>query len=348
MQDYQRLLALSILAYAVQKNLSAERLCHLAGVDFDGLRDGTQPVTAKQAADLWLNATHLSRDAQFGLHFGESLQLTALGVVGGLIQNSRTIGEALTQAAAFTHLITDIIAVKVERTDLTFTIQFMPNRSRQRESPLVFRQVMDFFMAFMIHEVDGLVLAKIQPSAVKMPHLDSERPEYERVLRCRSIQQSDNYALTFDGRYWNEPILTANYELQSLLLQKVTAMDRAFGTTRKVSDRIGSYLLANANLGIPSLETIAANFNTSPRSLQRKLQEEGLTYQQVADSIRKSLAIHFLESGQHPLKEVSYILGYNELSAFSRAFKRWTGTTPGSYQINKQVVYPKKPDGTSR
>lgn len=336
MQDYQRLLALSLLAYAVQKNLSAERLCHLAGVDFDGLRDGTQPISAKQAADLWLNATHLSRDAQFGLHFGESLQLTALGVVGGLIQSSQTIGEAVTQAAAFTHLITDVIAVNVAQTDLTFTIQFIPNRSRQRETPLVFRQMMDFFMAFMIHEVDGLVLAKIQPSAVKLPHVDSERAEYERVLRCRLTQQFNDYALTFDGRYWYEPILTANYELQGLLLQKVNALNQAFGTTRKVSDRIGSYLLANANLGIPSLEAIAANFNTSPRSLQRKLQEEGLTYQQMADSIRKSLAIHFLDSGQHPLKEVSYMLGYNELSAFSRAFKRWTGTTPGSYQTNNR------------
>lgn len=277
-----------------------------------------------------------------GFTLASRFQLTALGIVGGLIQNSRTIGEALTQAAAFTHLITDVIDVNVNRTDLTFTIQFMPNLSRQQESPLVFRQVMDFFMAFMIHEVDGLVLAKIQPSAVKLPYIDFDRAEYERVLRCRSIHQSDDYALTFDGRYWNEPILTANYELQGLLLQKVSALDRAFGATRKVSDRIGSYLLANANLGIPSLETIAANFNTSPRSLQRKLQEEGLTYQQVADSTRKLLAIHFLESGQHPLKEVSYILGYNELSAFSRAFKRWTGTTPGTYQTNKQNYLAEK------
>ena len=339
MQDYQRLLAISLLAYAIQKNISIERLCHLAGIDFSALKDGTQPnLTAKQAVDTWLNATHLSRDSLFGLHFGESLQLTALGVVGELIRNSRTVGEALTQAAAFTRLITDVIDIDVDRTGQTFTIQFVPNQSRKRESPLVFRQMMDFFMAFMIHEVDGLVLAKIEPGMAKLPYIDSDRPEYERVLRCRSIHQSDEYALIFDSRYWDEPILMANYELQGILLQKVIAMDRVFGTSQKASDRIGSYLLANANLGIPSLDAIAANFNTSPRSLQRKLREEGLTYQQMADSIRKSLAIHFLESGQHPIKEVSYILGYNELSAFSRAFKRWTGTTPGSYQINKQAT----------
>ena len=342
MQDYQRLLALSLLAYAVQKNISVERLCQLSDVDFRRLKDGEPGLTAKQAADLWLNATQLSGDALFGLHFGESMQLTALGVVGELVRNSRTIGEALTQAAAFAHLITDVIDINIDRTDPIFTVEFIPNQSRQQEAPLVFRQMMDFFMAFMIHEVDGLVLTKIQPDVVKLPRIDADRSEYERVLRCRSIHRSDEYALVFNGRYWDEPILMANYELQGVLLQKVSAMDRVFGTSQKASDRISSYLLANANLGIPSLEAIAANFNTSPRSLQRKLQEEGLTYQQVADSTRKSLAIHFLESGQHPLKEVSYILGYNELSAFSRAFKRWTGTTPGSYQINKQSYVSEK------
>ena len=343
MQNYQRLLALSLLGYAVQKNLSAERLCQLASVDFEGLKSGTQPtLTAKQAADLWLNATRVSGDAHFGLHFGESLQLTALGVVGGVIQSSQTIGEALTQAAAFTHLITDVIDVEVKRTGQTFTIQLIPNQSRQQESPLVFRQMVDFFMAFIIHEVDGLVLAKIQPNGVRLPYVNADWSEYERVLRCRSIQQSDYYLLTFDGRYWNEPVLTANYELQGVLRQKVSVQKQEFEAAHNEGDRIGSYLLANANLGIPSLEAIAANFNTSPRSLQRKLQEEGLTYQQVADSIRKSLAIDFLESGRHPIKEVSYILGYNELSAFSRAFKRWTGTTPGSYQTSKQVQLTRK------
>ena len=109
-------------------------------------------------------------------------------------------------------------------------------------------------------------------------------------------------------------------------------MDTALGNRKKMSERIGSLLLVNSYLGIPTLEAIAANLNTSSRSLQRKLQEEGVTYQQLSDSTRKSLALHYLGSGQYPVKEVSYILGYNELSAFNRAFRRWTGTTPVSYQ----------------
>ena len=128
MQDYQKRLALNLLAYAVQRNLSAERLCALSGIEQGTLVKATGPaLTARQATDLWLNAVHLSHDPLFGLHFGESVQVAALGVVGELIRSSRTIGEALTHAAGFAHLITDLFAMQVTRSDQTFAIRYIAN-----------------------------------------------------------------------------------------------------------------------------------------------------------------------------------------------------------------------------
>ncbi|AUD05128.1 AraC family transcriptional regulator [Spirosoma pollinicola] len=333
MQDYQKGLALNLLAYAVQKNTNIDRLCALSGVALSELRDeASASPSLKQINALWLNAAYLSQDPLFGLHFGESMQVAALGVVGELIRHSRTIGEALTHAASFAHLITDVLTMVVTASDQLFTIEFVPNVKRSRESPIVFRQMMDFFLAFTLHEVDGLILEKIQPVTVRMPVCAVDQTEYKRVLRCSSIQDSDKYVLEFDARFWEEPILTADYELQAVLLRKVNVLTEASRQKGVVSERIHNFLLANAYLGVPTLEAIASNLNVSSRSLQRKLREEGVTYQQLADSMRKSLALHYLQAGQHPVKEVSYILGYNELSAFNRAFRRWTGTTPASYQ----------------
>ncbi|QIP17371.1 AraC family transcriptional regulator [Spirosoma aureum] len=340
MQDYQKLLALNLLAYAVQKNTSVDELCSQSGLEIDDLRSETKDqLTTEQVNKLWLNATDLSQDPLFGLHFGESLQATALGVVGELIRHSRTIGEALNHAVAFAHLITDAFVMELDQSNQAVAIRFIPNEERRRESPVAFRQKMDFFMAFTLHEVDGLILRKMQSIRVMLPVEGPDLPEYERVLRCRSIQNSSAYLIEFDHKYWDEPILTADYELQGLLLRKVSAMNDAFTNTKALSERINKFLLANAYLGVPTLDAIAANLNVSSRSLQRKLQEEGVTYQQLTDSIRKSLALHYLQSGHYPVKEVSYILGYNELSAFNRAFRRWTGTTPVSYQREiKQVL----------
>ena len=76
----------------------------------------------------------------------------------------------------------------------------------------------------------------------------------------------------------------------------------------------------------------AANLHISVRSLQRRLREEGVSFGEITESVRKNMATHYLQVGEYPLKEISYLLGYNELSAFSRAFKKWTGVSPVDYR----------------
>ena len=105
-----------------------------------------------------------------------------------------------------------------------------------------------------------------------------------------------------------------------------------FTRTPFLKERVRRHLLSNAYLRMPPLAAEAANFALSRRSMQRKLQEEGVSYAQLVDAVRKSLALHYLQAGHYPLKEISCLLGYNEISAFSRAFKRWTGASPVHYQ----------------
>jgi AraC-like DNA-binding protein len=333
MEEYKRQFILNVLAYAVQRDVSPVELCRLSGLDLAALKKGTVgPITSKQINDLWLNAIHVTNDQAFGLHFGESLQLSALGVVGQIIQSSKTVGEALTQAAQAIHLITDVFSMDISRQGKVISIRLYQTK-KSNVDPIVVQQLMEFFIVFTIHELDGLVLEKIVPLKGRFPlNKDVEMREYERVLRCRPQQKAGECVFDFDGRYWDEPILTANYELQRIMLEKIN-QPASFSTQEiSLSERILNHLNTNAYLGIASLEDIAANFNSSPRTLQRKLQEEGVSFQQLADSVRKSIAMHYLQTGNYPVKEVSHILGYNELSAFTRAFKRWTGKTPGDFQ----------------
>jgi AraC-like DNA-binding protein len=333
MEEYKRQFVLNLLAYAVQRDVSPAKLCRLASVDFAALKKGTiGPITSKQVNDLWLNAMHVTKDPAFGLHFGESLQLSALGVVGQLILSSKTVGEALTQAAQMIYLVTDVLSMRVTRKGKSISIRFFEAKGSGVDQNAV-QQLMEFFIVFTIHELDGLVLEKIVPLKGKFPlNKEVDIREYERVLRCKPQRKTDECVLEFDGRYWDEPILTANYELQCQLLEKVSRRTSFSAKEILLSERVLTYLTSNAYLGIASLEDMAANFNSSPRTLQRRLQEEGVSFQQLADSVRKSTALHFLQSGKYPVKEVSHILGYNELSAFTRAFKRWTGKTPGDFQ----------------
>jgi AraC-like DNA-binding protein len=337
MEEYKMQFVLNLLAYAVQRDIAPDHLCRLCGINFQSLKNGNDiAITSKQLHDLWTNAVQLTNDHAFGLHFGESLQLAALGVVGQIIQSSKTVGEGLTHATSMAHLITNAFSMEVTHTGKSITLTFVPDKRKKEEHPFELQQVLELFMVFSIHELDGLTFEKIKPVKIKFPYNElTDLREYERVLRCKPQRSKDEYSMEFDGKIWDEPIITANFELQRVLLEKVTTSLQHADKEVSLSEKIINYLTANAYLGIASLEDTAANLNTSPRTLQRRLQQEGISYQQLADSVRKSIALHYLQSGNYAVKEVSYILGYNELSAFIRAFKRWTGTTPLEYKKDK-------------
>lgn len=275
----------------------------------------------------------MAHDPAFGLHFGEAATPAALGVVGQLIQSSRTVGEALTQGAALLPLLTDLVRLDFAHFPhaVALRLRCWPAGPAARVAGLA--HIVAFLLAFVLHELDGLLLARLSPRAVQFPSGAPQLPEHGRVLRVGALTEGPpgKYGIDLEGSWWNVPILTANYGLQAALLQQVAQWQTAHPAAEAWRDKVTGYLLANSYLGLPSLQALAANFNTSARSLQRKRRAEGASYQAVADGVRQSLAGHYLRAGAYPLKEVSYLLGYNELSAFSRAFKRWTGHSPARY-----------------
>ncbi|SHM84545.1 AraC-type DNA-binding protein [Chitinophaga jiangningensis] len=315
-----------IVAYAELRNVDTTQLCKLSHIDKKALakKDGPAP-TAAQIGSLWANAIHLTRDKLFGLHFGESLRTTALGIVGSIIQSSATVGEALTHAAALVHVITGQCRMEIVQGKGTFKV-ILTQTTREGINPL-----MEVFMVIVIHELDGLLLTKITPKAVALPYKVTDPVEYARVFRCAPVKSNGEYSITLSAQYWEEPILTANYQLQEILLQQTSHLPKPDNKTQLLGARIHNYLLANSYLGLASLNDIASNFNMSARTLQRQLKNEGSSYQHIADTVKRSLAEHYIASGNFALKDISWMLGYNELSAFSRAFKKWTGVSPESF-----------------
>jgi AraC-like DNA-binding protein len=329
----QQQLDLALLAYAAQRGLAVDDLARRAGLDLVALRRPPHgSLTPKQRHNLWLNAAHQARDPAFGLHFGEAATPAALGIVGQLIQSSRTVGEALAHGAALLPLLTDQVRLEVAHSPQSVTLRFRRVATEPADS-IVFDHIIDFLLALILRELDGLLLERLLPRAVMFPPGARQLPEHARVLRVAILSEGvpGEYGLVLSGAAWDIPILTVNYELQAALLQKVATWQATHPTAEPWRDKVTGHLLANAYLGVPSLAALAANFSTSTRSLQRKLRTEGTSYLTVADSVRKTLALHYLHAGTYALKEISCLLGYNELSAFNRAFKRWTGCSPARY-----------------
>jgi AraC-like DNA-binding protein len=323
----------NLIAYAIQRDVSAETLADLAGVDWPALKAG-QPVsiTLKQLNDLWLHAVRLSKDALFGLHLGETMQVSALGLVGAVIRNSATVGEALQHCAEFPEQVSELFAMRVTNKQSSFLVELHSCAEKHAAYPVAQKHFMECSMAFLLHELDGLLFAKMQPLWVEMPYERASLSELQRVLRCNDVRPAQWYRMEFDNTSWDERVIAADFSLQEVLLQKVRRLQEQQEAMNTLEARIRVMLENNSYLGVPSLQQVASNLHMSARSVQRRLKEEGVSFGEITESVRKTMAAHYLQGSGYPLKEISYLLGYNELSAFSRAFKKWTGSTPLDYR----------------
>jgi AraC-like DNA-binding protein len=319
-----------MLAYAAQRDLLPEKICDMAGIDWKQVNDEAMLFSPGQIGQLWLCMIEASQDPLLGLHFGESLQLSALGVIGEVIKTSATVGDALTLALAILPTITTAFKTAITHDKDTFSVTLLPSKTDWQTS-VTSRQTLDLLMIFLIHELDGLLLKKIAPMQVHYWREIDNWQEYERVLRCKPSITAGINIITFDLTYWNERIITANYQLQQILLRDFVNIKVAMAGTLSLRSRVSDYLLRNGYLGVLSLGETAANFNMSVRTLQRRLKDEDISFDVLADQVRKSLATNYLRSGIYPVKEISWMLGYKDLGNFTRSFKRWTGMTPSTY-----------------
>jgi AraC-like DNA-binding protein len=338
MEDFHKKFLLSLLAYASQRGISAQRLSELAGIPYQTLqRKNNVTISAGQVDSLWKNAIHLTGDEHFGLHFGESMQLAALGVIGQIVQTSATAAEALSHAGALTRFITDMFQLQIQHSQSSFRVVISADPVKAKTFPTTFHCMTDFLLVFTVHELRGLVLEKIQPSQVNVGNAVGNEIEYQRVFGTVISHKPGAVYVEFPNRVLGINVLSANYELQNHLLNQVNILMKPTDASGSFHKKVYNYLLSNSFLYSLTLEAVAANFNMSVRSLQRKLKEEGTNFLEIVDAVRMALAITYLKSGHYPVKDVAYALGYNEHTAFVRAFKRWTGKTPVAYKTISQA-----------
>jgi len=108
-------------------------------------------------------------------------------------------------------------------------------------------------------------------------------------------------------------------------LQEMPEGDELVATLRAV-------IAESVRDGVPKLARVAKKMALSPRTLQRQLMEHAMNFKSLVDDTRRRLALSYLRDRKNCLTEVAFLLGYSELSAFNRAFKRWTGSTPLAYR----------------
>ncbi|HUQ05960.1 MAG TPA: AraC family transcriptional regulator [Kofleriaceae bacterium] len=314
-----------LAAYA---GVSADGLLRDAGIRRDAGQDPDVRLHGRRVIELLQRAARETGDAAFALRYAEQLSWQDLGVLAHVVLHSSTLGTALTHACRYLAVQQTVGRATLEvvrgTARLTYTVidASVGDHAQHSESVL----------ALTVRLVrEGLGDEAWAPRAVSFrhrapAHLDVHRRFFRAPLRFGAPHDG----LVLGAAELRLPFRTADPTLLPTLLRHADdVLARGTrGTRGDVLADVRREVIEALGRGDVSIETVAAALGVAPRSLQRRLHEHELSFKDVVAEARLALARRYLGDPDLSLTDAAFLLGYSDLSAFSRAFRRWTGTSP--------------------
>jgi AraC-like DNA-binding protein len=300
---------------------------------------GTAPRAALAALDLddrvpipvahqFLTALiEQTGDLDLGLKAGRTMSAGDVGVAGYAIRSAATVHEAIKVAARYLRLVNDGLELRLHHEGDRVVLQW--------ESMIIMpRAAEDFLMSaiytshmrMLLHDAPELECWFTYPEPSTMV-------EYERTFgaaKLRFVAPFAGYA--FDSDHLRKPVEAADAKLHSVLRQHAEALLGVLPASRTFTDQVRHHLTSDLSHGRPAASKLARRLHMSARTLERRLEGEGTTFGAVLEDLRRRLALDHLGRRDVSLSEIAFLLGFSQVGAFHRAFKRWTGTTPDEYR----------------
>ena len=327
-------IARQIVQFAGSYGVEALSLTKPLGITSSVLDDPDQRITLTQLDQLWQLAVSRTHDPYLGLHLGEQFDPNALGVVGYLMQNSPHLGEALQQVLRYGKLIGDVLDIRLSQKEGGVMITFVPVPAWQILSAVSLRQSVEYDMAFALRCFQTLTGQPLLPSCVSFAYEAAEPAVYEQTFQCQVRFGQGENTMVFDPQYLQLPIVNVHNQLLDTLEQFAQALLRQLTQQESTSQRVKQSTIRGIGKETLTVEQVANELAMSKRTLQRKLREEGSSFQKITDEVRVALALNYLREGNLSIGETAYLTGFSEAAAFHRFFKQQTGQTPQQYQTS--------------
>ena len=313
----------------------------LAGVQLDPaiLAQREARIAASVYVDLLQLGLELSGDADLGLHLGECVRPGHFGVLGYLLMSCATLGDALHRQARYAELVGSLGRVELADEPPRAGHEPLVRHSWEPLLPRQQRQLAEETLACWLrfgHWISGLEQAPVE---VRFRHpAPADTTEHRRIFRCPVLfGQADN-ALVFPRRLLALPLGQADSQIQRTLDAYAGRLLESIRRGEGVLERARQCLAERLPEQAVDLEALAGELALSPRTLQRRLRDSGLSFSRLVDETRQQLVLHHLRDPALELADVASLVGFSETGSLARAFRRWTGQSLGQYRRTLQPL----------
>ena len=274
-------------------------------------------------------AARATGDPCFGLHFGERFNVKNVGPLAYVVLNSPTIAVADEHVARYMRLYNQaakvFFTVDEQRAYLQYVLVDL--------GIAVPRQQNEYSMAIRLNTIRMMVGSQWSPLEVRFAHEGPEQiSEHLRIFRAPVLFGYPTNAFVIEREFLERPIPAADQRLYRIMKRYLERVLAEIPQEDGVLASIRRAVAESMREGDPNLARVAKKMAMSPRALQRQLKEQGIEFKQLVTDTRRRFALSYLRNRRNTLTEIAFLLGYSEVSAFNRAFKRWTGSTPLAYR----------------
>lgn len=274
---------------------------------------------------LWSEAARLTEDDYFGLRVNRMYSPTPFNALALTALASSTVSAALHNLSRFFPIVSAQVKLDIQLVDSLALLHLRPVGDAHKQH---LEAVMGY-LARLLRQLDPEAQGLVAGAHMSRP--DGELVACARLLGCERITSGDSYFFSLPTTMLDKPLATADAFLlprfadaMQDLLSHLPSNDLSEQVKRRIQLLLGS--------GDISVERVAVPLNISARHLRRKLSQEGTSYEQLVDEVRKEAAIRLITEGQLSLTSIAYELGFLDPSSFTRAFRRWTDMSPTAFR----------------
>jgi AraC-like DNA-binding protein len=320
-------------AYARNAGLELPPLLRRVGLTVRQIQDENLLVPVKTQIDCLNALARALDDRLLGFHVTLDMELRRIGFLYYAAASSDVLASALQGIVRYSAILNEGIKLKVDCGE-TLRVGFV----YAGVSRLSDRHQIEAWTGVIVRCCRDITGRDLQPIAVRIMHPRiPESGALDNFFGCAVEFGADCDEVVFAADAGKLPIVNADRYLHRL----VTGYGEDFLSRRKwrsggIRTDVENAIAALLPHGSTQLANVARKLGLTPRTLRRKLTAEGVTFARVLEDLRVALAQHYLAEQDLPISRIAWLLGYTEVSAFSHAFRRWTGRTPRADRSRRQ------------